>query len=359
MNSEWRSFLEQQGAQFDETGVTDFGDAAAELKAAAEGTSISDLSHLGLIRASGEEGQTFLQGQLTNDVRAVDENTHQLSGYCSPKGRLLALFQLFMRNGDYYLQLPRPLLEATLKRLRMYVLRSKVTLDDASDKLVRFTLSGPDAEKLLAAQLGELPAGGYEATTQDGITVLRLTGPMIRFLLCGEPLAMQSLWHALGKGGAVPVGNAAGRWLTIQAGQPDVVSETIEAFVPQMLNLQLINGVNFKKGCYTGQEVVARMQYLGKLKRRMYLAHVDTAQAPAPGEELFSPESGSGQGAGKIVTVAPAPQGGYDMLVVVEISGLERNGFYLDEAGQQPLVIQQPPYEFEQTETSSPQATGQ
>lgn len=351
MNSEWRSFLEQQGAQFDETGVTDFGDATAELKAAAEGTSISDLSHLGLIRASGEDCQSFLQGQLTNDVRTVDESTHQLSGYCSPKGRLLSLFQLFMRNGDYYLQLPRPLLEATLKRLRMYVLRSKVTLDDVSDELVRFTLSGPDAEKLLTAQQGNIPGGGFEATTQGGITVLRLTGPTDRFMLCGEAAAMQSLWQSLRDAGATTVGHAAGRWLTIQAGQPEVVSETIEAFVPQMLNLQLINGVNFKKGCYTGQEVVARMQYLGKLKRRMYLAHVDTSQPPVPGDELFSPESGSGQGAGKVVTVAPAPQGGYDMLVVVEISGLEGNGFYLDEAGQQPLTIQQPPYDFEQMES--------
>ncbi len=347
MNSEWREFLQQQGAQFAETAVSGFADAATELKAAATETVLCDLSHEGLICARGEESQSFLQGQLTNDVRSVDEYTHQLSGYCSPKGRLLALFQLFMRDGDYYLQLPQPLLEATLKRLRMFVLRSKVTLDDVSDQLVRFAVAGPAAEKMLGEKLAELPSGGFEAVTIDGVTVLRLTGPVSRYMLCGEPGAMQSLWQAMRDAGATPVGNGAWEWLTIQAGQPSVVADTIEAFVPQMLNLQLINGVSFKKGCYTGQEIVARMQYLGKLKRRMYLAHTETQHQPHPGDELYSPESGSGQGAGRIVTVAASPNGGYDMLAVMEISGVESGEFYLDESQQTRLTIKQPPYAFE------------
>lgn len=358
MNSEWLGFLEQHGAQIGETGVTDFGDTTSELNAAANGTTLCDLSHEGLIRVQGEESQTFLQGQLTNDIRNVDENTHQLSGYCSPKGRLLALFRLFMRQDEYYLQLPRPLLDNTLKRLRMFVLRSKVTIDDVSDELVCFALSGASAEKILGVQLAELPVGDFDAITTNGITALRLSGPTPRFILCGENSAMQPLWKTLHDAGATPAGNAAWHWLQIQAGEPTVVTETVEAFVPQMLNLQLINGVSFKKGCYTGQEVVARMQYLGKLKRRMYLAHSDTNQAPHNGDELFSPTSSSGQGAGRIVTVAPAPQGGYDMLTVLESSGVESDDFYLDETQQIALTIQPPPYGFEPVDNELPQVTG-
>jgi tRNA-modifying protein YgfZ len=358
MNSEWLGFLEQHGAQIGEDGVKDYGDAASELHAAANGTTLCDLSHEGLIRVQGEESETFLQGQLTNDIRSVDENTHQLSGYCSPKGRLLALFRLFRRQEGYYLQLPRPLLDSSLKRLRMFVLRSKVTLDDASDELIRFALSGTDAVKLLGEQLAELPSSDFDTVTTNGITALHLPGPTPRFILCGASNAMQPLWQTLHAAGATPAGNAAWRWLQIQAGEPAVVTETVEAFVPQMLNLQRINGVSFKKGCYTGQEVVARMQYLGKLKRRMYLVHSDSTQQPNIGDELYSPGSSSGQGAGKIVTLAPAPQGGYDMLAVLETSGVESDAFYLDEAQQIVLTIQPPPYGFEQVEDASPQVTG-
>lgn len=359
MNSEWRRFLEQHGAHINEEVVADFGNATLELDTAANGATLCDLSHEGLIRVQGEDSQNFLQGQLTNDIRTVEQNTHQLSGYCSPKGRLLALFRVFMRHDEYYLQLPHALLDNTLKRLRMFVLRSKVTLDDVSDELVRFALSGKDAERLLGEQLAELPNGDFATITNNGITALRLPGPTPRFILHGENSAMQPLWLALQEAGATPSGNAAWQWLQIQAGEPTVETETVEAFVPQMLNLQLINGVSFKKGCYTGQEVVARMQYLGKLKRRMYLAHSDSADQPHTGDELYSPASSSGQGAGRIVSLAQAPQGGYDMLAVLESSGVENGAFYLDEAQQRALTIHQPPYGFEPEDNELPQVTGQ
>ncbi len=349
MNSKWRNFLEQQGAHIDDEVITDFGDAASELKAATSATVLCDLSHEGLIRVSGKDSQLFLQGQLTNDIRDISENTHHLSGYCSPKGRLLALFRLSMRNSDYYLQLPRPLVEPTLKRLRMYVLRSQVTLDDASDELISFALCGADAELLLSKLLPELPKDTDEAVNINGISILRLYGQAPRFTLYGDLESMQQLWQALHKEGAVQAGCNVWHWLEIHAGQPTVVNETIEAFVPQMLNLHLINGVSFKKGCYTGQEVVARMQYLGKLKRRMYLAHVESDKAPHQGDELFSPESVSGQGPGKIVAVAEAQEGGYDMLVVLEISSAETGAFYLDHTRQNELSLRQLPYSFEQT----------
>jgi hypothetical protein len=138
--------------------------------------------------------------------------------------------------------------------------------------------------------------------------------------------------------------------MDIRAGVPNIFEDTVEAFVPQMANLQLIGGVSFTKGCYTGQEVVARMQYLGKLKRRMYRAHVDSTQAPARGAEVFSPSSESGQGAGRIVDVAASPDGGYEVLAVIQISSAGADDLRLVDAEGPALRLLDLPYQFETTE---------
>jgi folate-binding protein YgfZ len=357
MNSEWQNFLEQNGATIADGEVKGYGDPDNELQAAIDSDTLCDLSHDGLIMARGEESSGFLQGQFTNDVRAVTESHHQLSSYCSPKGRMMVLFRLFQRDDAYYLQLPATLLEATLKRLKMFVLMSKVELEDVSDRLVRFALAGPSAEQLLARQLGEAPAEADESLSRDGVTVLRVAGAHPRFILHGETEPMMALWQALAGDGARPVGAEGWRLQDIRAGMPNVLPETVEAFVPQMVNLQQINGVNFKKGCYTGQEVVARMQYLGKLKRRMYLGHVDCETRPAAGDVLRSPDSASGQGAGKVVNVASAPQGGYDILAVIEIASADAGQIYLDEQLETKLTLMPLPYSMEPSE-QSPQAAG-
>lgn len=357
MNSTWQSFLEGLGASIVEGEVRNYGDPASELKLALNGNTLCDLSHEALIQAKGDDSTAFLQGQLTNDVRAVSETQHQLSSYCSPKGRMLALFRLFQRGESYYLQLPQSVLEPTLKRLRMFVLMSKVELEDVSDALIHFSLSGPDVEAMLEKHLGEIPDGVDQASTQQGITLLRIAGVQPRFIVIGEHSRMQTLWQALQADGASPVGADAGRLLDIHAGLPAVWPETIEAFVPQMVNLQQVNGVSFKKGCYTGQEVVARMQYLGKLKRRMYLAHVSGDTAPVAGDTVFSPSSESGQGAGKVVTVAASPEGGYDILAVIEIASVEAGPVYLDTEHTRELGIQPLPYALEPLNTP-PQVAG-
>ncbi|MEJ2406356.1 MAG: folate-binding protein YgfZ [Candidatus Thiodiazotropha sp.] len=355
MNGEWQGFLEQGGASIAEGEVRDFGAPDTERGLALEADTLCDLSHDALIRVTGDDSSTFLQGQFTNDIREVSDSHHQLSSYCSPKGRILALFRVFKRQGAVYLQLPKSLLEPTLKRLRMFVLMSKVELTDASEELARFSLSGPNAEALLAGQLGDIPSEVDAATTSNGITVLRLTGVHPRFNLYGETQPMQQLWQGLSGDGARAIGSEAGRLQDIHAGIPTVQPDTIEAFVPQMLNLQLIKGVNFKKGCYTGQEVVARMQYLGKLKRRMYLLHSDNDTPPGIGDETYSPASASGQGAGKIVSVAQSAEGGYDILAVAEISSADGGELYLDEQYHNRLHMLELPYSVEQQE-NSPQA---
>lgn len=319
MNPDWQQFLTQQGATIDAGLVRHFGDAAAELRAAAQGTVLCDLSQFGTLRASGEDAQTFLQNMLSNDIREVDGSRAQLSSLNTPKGRMVASMLIWHDGDGYLLQLPRVLCEPMRKKLGMYVLRAKVKISDASDEIVLLGLSGENAQEILRRQFGELPQlpFGFTDTEQAGVLKLGDT----RFQISTTAQYAPTLWQSLGRH-AQPAGSMCWDWLNIRNGIPVILPQTQEQFVPQMANLELIGGVNFKKGCYPGQEIVARMQYLGKAKRRMYLAHLDSGAAPQPGGELFSAEM-EGQASGMIANVAPAPGGGYDVLAVVQTSSRE------------------------------------
>jgi len=304
---------------------------------------LNDLSHFGLIRAEGEDAESFLQGQLTNDMRLVTESHSNLAGWCSAKGRMLANFRCFRRGDAFYLQTPAENLATVIKRLGMYVLRSKVSLSDASDDLMRMGLTGQCAEPVLEALFDSLPAAVNEVAQQGGLTLIRLPGEPPRFELLGPAEALIEVWQTA-ESQADRRSDDFWALQEIRAGVPVVYPDTSEAFVPQMANMQLVDGVSFKKGCYTGQEVVARMQYLGKLKRRMYLAHVDSDTPPRPGDELYSPGSTSGQGTGKVVDARPA-DGGYDLLAVIETASAEADEVCLGENGPR-LRLQALPYPF-------------
>lgn len=340
MNSDWQQFLQSQGATLDDAGQTRF-DADALLPDCA----LCDLSGQGLIRVSGSDARSFLQGQFTNDVTKVGPGRSQLSGFCSPKGRMLALFRIFQRGDDLFLMLPRERLEAVLKRLSMFVLRAQVTLSDASDDLVLAGIAGDCAPGLVP----EAPADADHSASADELTVIRLPDDRPRFLVVGEPAAMQDWWQRAAAE-ATPAGPDCWPLLDIRAGIPSVVDATTEAFVPQMANLQLVDGVSFTKGCYTGQEVVARMQYLGTLKRRMYRVHLATDSCPPPGTELFSASSESGQGAGKVVDARPSPEGGCEGLVVCQISSMDAGDLRLGDADGPALQATDLPYPFEVAE---------
>lgn len=343
--SSWVNFLQQQGATLVGDRVTDFGNATTELQWLTSGTVLVPLTHLGLLRASGQDTADFLQGQTSNDVRLVDAEHHQLNSYCTAKGRMLALFILFMRDADYYLQLPQELLAAVQKRLGMFIMRSAVKLEEAGSELVSFGLGGPQADSLLTKALGDCPAEPGHALTLDGVTLLRRPGEAPRFICLATPERLQALWLQLTPE-ATPVGADGWELLEIRAGIPQITGDTVEAFVPQMVNLQLIDGVNFKKGCYPGQEVVARMQYLGKLKRRMYRAYIDLAAPPAAGTDLYAADSQSAQGAGKVVRASRTPEGGCELLVVAEIASAQQQTLHLKDADGPRLDLRELPYRF-------------
>jgi len=304
------------------------------------------LDDYGLIKVSGADAQNFLHGQFTNDLKqGVNETSSQLSGYCNPKGRLLALFRVFMHQGDYYLIMPRPVIEATLKRLRMFVLMSKVTLEDVSDAIHQLGVSGLKSPDVLKQVMSELPDTMDHVSHNGNISVICLHGGEPRFLLIGPAEEIEVLREKL-VSELETVSPAAWELLDIHSGQPVVRIENVEAFVPQMINLQAVNGLNFKKGCYPGQEVVARMQYLGKLKRRMYQAHCDLETAPKPGDEIFCAEPETRK-AGTVVIAQPAAGGGTDLLMVTEIEATDSQALYADQALQAPLTLKELPYAFD------------
>ena len=346
MKPEWKDFLKNAGAEIDEDRdcVVSFGNLEREQRVVHTGLVICDLGHQGLISAYGDDASTFLQGQLTNDIRDVSEHHSQLSAYCTPKGRMLANFRVFKRDNTVFLSMPREQLESTLNRLSMFVLMAKVTLTDSSDSLVHIGTSGPNAEEVLGGAIADLPAQVDDVVQVDGYTVIRTAGPHARFEVYGELEAMKELWNKLDVH-AAPVGAGPWEMLDILAGTPTVYPQTAESFVPQMTNMQVINGVNFQKGCYTGQEVVARMQYLGKLKRRMYQIHIDTNTPVHPGDKLFAADTSSGQGTGNIVSAQPDPDGGYAALAVIDISDAENNQLKLIDENGPDISLRDLPYQ--------------
>ncbi|HCI13667.1 MAG: folate-binding protein [Gallionellales bacterium GWA2_60_142] len=347
MNTDWQQFLQQRGATSRDGITLHYTDATSELLATQNATVLCDLGQFGTLRVSGEEAQTFLQNMLSNDIRAADASHAQLSSLNTPKGRMLASMLIWRDGGDYLLQLPRSLCEPIRKKLTMYVLRAKVKIENAD--IISLGMSGPNAIALLKDNVSSvLPKENLEikhASHQGGIgpnpyfTIIRLGEN--RFQVSTTPQHAQKLWMKLAEG-AREVGAAYWDWLNIRAGIPFILAQTQEQFVAQMVNFEVLGGVNFKKGCYPGQEVVARMQHLGKPKRRMYLAHIDNAM-PQPGDELFSADM-EGQSSGMIVNAATAPVGGHDVLAVVQITSHDAHTIHLGSLAGERLQFQPQPY---------------
>lgn len=286
---------------------------------------LTDLKDLALIQFSGEDAQNFLHNQLTCDVNALATNQSAYGSYCTPKGRVLATFLLWRTVEGYFMQLPSSLREGIQKRLSMYVLRAKVKVVDAGPQWVMAGFSGEGAASRLEQALGAVPQHEHELMAAADATVIRLSADRYEILVprVNAPATLEKL-----KVGTESMEPVHWEWLDIRAGVPTITKATQEQFVPQMLNMDLIGGLSFSKGCYPGQEIVARMHFLGRLKQRMYLANLEnepaTGQAPQPGDKLYSADLG-GQSSGTIVKAAPSPEGGHDVLAVIQIASAQSN----------------------------------
>jgi len=325
---QWQQFLQESAKQNPVETISDIS---------INDTVLCDLSHLGLLQIAGADAFTFLQGQVTNDVKQLDGHRAHYSGYCNPKGRLLALFLAFSHQNHAHLQMPKALIESIAKRLKMYVMRSKVEIQDVSESVIKIGINGPKATELLSTLFTAIPQNAYELATLDNGAILKLPGDKPRFEILTDIANAPAIWNALSKQ-AKTVHAQYWEWLEIQAGIPEVYLKTQEEFVPQMLNLDLLDGINFKKGCYTGQEIVARTHYLGSIKRRTQLAHINTQ--PNVGDDVVN---GNQENIGKIVRCAPAPGSGYDVLAEIRLESMDAGQLLV---GDSPLNIQPLPYKI-------------
>ena len=280
------------------------------------------LQDWGVIRAQGADAASFLHGQLTQDVALLDREHARLAGFCTAKGRLLATMVLW-RGGDeeILLALPAETLAATLKRLSMFVLRAKCKLSDASGEFAIYGLLGT-------------PAAEAWTLVRDGDAVqIALPGT-------GRALRVQPM------DSAAPVGQAITTddwdWAEAEAGVAWVRSATVEAFVPQMINFEVLGGVSFKKGCYPGQEIVARSQYRGTLKRRLQV--FETEAVATVGQEIFhsaDPEQPAG-----VVASAGTRDGRSVIAAEIKLAALEGGSLHLGSASGAALQSRALPYEI-------------
>lgn len=308
-----------------------------ELAAARDHAIVVELAHEALLAVTGEDAAAFLHAQFTNDVQALAADQAQWNGWCSAKGRLLATFLLARRADGFLLMLPSEIATPVAKRLGMFVLRAKAKIQDVSAGFARFGVAGPHAARAVQG-LTDVPAA-MRVAERDGVATIALDAR--RFVVLAPAERADAVRQALQRE-AAPASIDAWTWTTVQAGIPRITTATQEAFVPQMANFELVGGVSFRKGCYPGQEIVARTQYRGILKRRMALAHVDSPTRPQPGDPLYGAAFGE-QAAGEVVEAAPAPEGGWDLLAVAQIGSLRSRDLRFGATDGPPLDIRSHP----------------
>ena len=295
---------------------------------------------MGLLVFTGEDAPGFLHGQLSCDVSIVSNGKSTYGSYCTPQGRVLATFLLWSSGGRYFMQLPVSLCAPTRKRLSMYILRAKVKADDAGSDHALYGIAGDGAAHAIEAVFGGVPATAHDTLHVNESTVIRLAPDRFQIILspASRTAAYEALRRHAGEGSA-----AAWQLLDIHAGIPWITPATQEQFVPQMVNLDLIGAVSFAKGCYPGQEIVARMHYRGQLKQRMYRAHVATEDIVQAGDRLYSADM-AGQSTGMVVNAMPAASQGYEVLAVIQKSSVEAGEVHLGPLDGPVLKLQPLPY---------------
>ncbi|UCD70088.1 MAG: folate-binding protein YgfZ [Betaproteobacteria bacterium] len=317
--TEWQHELTASGARVGNGGlIVDFGDPCGEAQAACETAVVAPLTDFGLITAAGPDATEFLNSQFTSNVAALSAQHAQYSGYCNPKGRLLATMLLFREGDAFWLSLPAELAASVAQRLQKYVLRSKVMLASSNADLAMFGITGPQAAGALTALLAPPAERSFAAIREGTGSVITLPGD--RYLVVCRAHQARTMWRTLSSK-MRPAGSNWWQLQTIRAGIATVTSATQEAYVPQMLALDAYGAVSFDKGCYPGQEIVARMHYLGDLKRRLYYGHGNQNQTLVAGDQVV--DARQGKPVGNVVNAAANENGGYDGLLVLQRDAIQ------------------------------------
>ncbi len=300
---------------------------------------VAPLTHLGVIRVEGEDAAKFLHAQLTQDFSMLGLSEARLAAFCSAKGRMQASFCGFKRSHtEILLVCNRDILAPTLKRLSLFILRSKARLSDASNDFALYGLAG-DAVDIATKTVAGYAYAAWSKVDLDQISLIGLyAADGVRRVLWVAPATA----NAPG-GESLSLGDW--QWGEVRSGIAMITEPIVDAFVPQMLNYESVGGVNFKKGCYPGQEVVARSQFRGTLKRRAYLAHADAALKA--GDEIFQAGDDS-QPCGTVALAAALPaavaSGGFDAIVSLQVAAFEAGGLHLGSASGPALSVAPAPY---------------
>jgi len=265
-----------------------------------------DLSHLGLLSIAGPDAKKFLQGQLTCHLDEVTSTQSRLGAHCNPQGRVISLFRLFMHHDHYYLQMPRELISVATKALQKYAVFFKVKLTDVSNE---FKQSG-----YIGSELANMPQMMNEQIVKDNLVIMRLPGTPARYQFIGE--MTHTIFSDINFWKSMDIANHI----------PAIYPETSEKFLPHDLDLPKLNAVSFDKGCYTGQEIIARMQYRGKLKNHLYQAKVNTILAPTRGADIYLAD----KSAGHIVDFCQISYNHYELLVIAHENDVETDKLTLD-----------------------------
>lgn len=315
MNSSWQTFIQER---------------PLEPPAASAEIVLSPLPSIGALRIQGKDAQTFLQGQTTCDMRQITPTCSSLGAFCNPQGRVIATFQLLRRESGFLALLAADLVEKVAQRLKLYILRSKVEV--AADDLALFGITLADSKALQGILEHPLQARGAVIQAHQ-LSWLRMPPPGERWIVLGDPQAAQAMWLKLVETlGAAESPEAYWQLKNIQAGFPTVTAATSEEFLPQMLNLDRLGGISFDKGCYTGQEIIARTHYRGQVKRRLYRVQLSCPHIPAPGALLIA----EGETVGQVVNAAPADCS-QEILAVVRCDQAHSSAVRLAGYGDVPL----------------------
>lgn len=329
--------------------LTDIEDAASDNLKAKTTDIVCSLSQFNLIVVAGDDAAAFMQGQFTNDINKISEQHSQINAFCNKKGRMISNFRAFQYQGNYFLTVKSNLAERSIQHLQNYILRSHVAVQDVSDQMVILGISGDKATRLLSEFVDNINEEIDSVTANDDYILIRVAGEVPRYeVFCSLDKA-KALWKALSSK-AETVASGVWDYLNIQAGLSFIDQNTSEEFVPQMANMDLIDGISFTKGCYTGQEIVARMHYLGKVKKRCYKVNIDTDKKPENGAKLFAENARAGQNTGAIIQAEKNPDSGYDALAVIQVADADSVLYLNDENGPK-VSLGELPYSFEITES--------
>lgn len=316
----WIDYLTRTGACFNSGSQllsVNFGTPHADDNALANHAVAVPLVHLGLIRATGEEASAFLHKLLSNDLAGLVADTAQWTSLNTAQGRMLANFLLWRDGEALSLAASAELVPGLLKKLSFYILRAKVKLSLPEQERALIGLAGAAAGERLSRAALAMPEADMRLAVRNGWRMIRLNENL--FILDVPADEAPATFETLLQSGFMAGGTASWQLAAIRAGLPRVTAATQEAFVAQMLNFEIIGGVSFTKGCYPGQEVIARAHYLGKPKRRLFRIVLDQSASAAEipvGAALYGPESGGGQAAGTIINFAPLPAGGEALAVI-------------------------------------------